>query len=95
MNNDDICSQSLQNIYSKQVAGKKSINTMGLTGGTMPPVITKDPLTKKLEDNLSNTLQKLFPSEDKKIDLTPQTKEQEALDNIKKALEELKNLNAI
>jgi len=94
MNSDDSCNQSLQNIYSNQVAGKKSINTIGLVRNTVPPIFTKDPLTQKLEDNLSDTLQQLFPTDNKKIDLIPQSKEQEALDNIKKALEELKALNA-
>jgi hypothetical protein len=96
----DSCNKSLQDIYSSRVAGRTPINTIGLTGGNplKGPVFEKDPITQQLENKLNQTISKIVGG-NQQIKKAPNmaivSKEQEAMDNIKKALEELKNLNAI
>ena len=77
-----------------------SINTMGLTSGNplKGPVFEKDPLTQQLENKLNQTISKIIgDSQPSKTmpNMSIVSNEQEAMNNIKKALEELKNLNAI
>lgn len=96
----DSTNKSLQDIYSSRVAGRMSINTTGLTSGNplKGPVFEKDPLTQQLENKLNQTISKIIgDSQPSKTmpNMSIVSKEQEAMNNIKKALEELKNLNAI
>jgi len=96
----DSCNKSLQDIYSSRVAGKIPINTAGLTSSNplKGPVFEKDPITQHLENRLNQTISKIVGNNQpvkKAPNMNIISKEQEAMDNIKKALEELKNLNAI
>lgn len=97
----DGCNKSLQDIYSARVAGKSPIDTTGISSSNplKGPVFERDPITQQLENKLNQTVSKILGNNIQPKKTLPNmnvvTKEQEAMDNIKKALEELKNLNAI
>lgn len=89
-------SNSLTDIYSKQVYGKKTINTSGLTSSRgLVTQFERDPITKQLENKLNETFKKILPSEPaKNLNILPEIND-DGQENVAKALEELKKLNAI
>ena len=90
---------SLQDIYTNFVKGKSSINTAGIgsNAGALKTQFERDPITKELENKLNQTVNKIFKPENTqqvKPNLQPEI-EDDAQQNIIKALEELKKLNAL
>jgi hypothetical protein len=91
---------SLSDVYSQQVSGRKSINTIGLTSSKgLQTQFERDPLTKQLENKLSQTLSKIMAPavqniQKQNINILPEI-EDDAQSNILKAMEELKKLNAL
>jgi hypothetical protein len=88
--------QNIQKIYDTQVRGKRRVNTTGIIGtksgmGPLGSTITRDPLSEKLEQSLQQSLRKIINPE-VQPSLSP---EQEAMNNIKKALEELKQSSTL
>ena len=101
--------RDIENIYNTQVKGKPSIDTTGIYNNTGMPPIERDPHFDKLNIELTKTLnaiaQQLNLSPDnstssykqKSITIRQQTDTDiaDANNNVLKALEELKNLQAI
>jgi hypothetical protein len=89
---------NLSEIYNSRVKGRASINTTGLAAKPgVGPVISRDPVTEKLENNLFNSFQKILndvnpPKQNKPAPDVAVSPENEAMDNIRKALEELKSI---
>jgi len=89
---------NLSDLYTSNVAGRGSINTTGLTSTKgLQTQFERDPTTKKLESDLNKTLSNIFKKEEptkKETTVTPAI-EDDAQQNVLKALEELKKLNAL
>lgn len=97
----------LSSIYNSQVKGKPSINTAGIISTNFTPPITRDPYYDKLGEELTKTLNVIardlnlhsqsHATINKPTSLVPQTDNDIAVanDNVQKAIEELKMLNAI
>jgi hypothetical protein len=88
---------NLSDLYASSVAGRGSINTTGLTSTKgLQTQFERDPTTKKLEKDLNKTLSNIFKKEEVKreTNLTPAI-EDDAQQNVLKAIEELKKLNAL
>ena len=89
---------NLSEIYNSRVKGRASINTTGLAAKPgVGPVISRDPVTEKLENNLFNSFQNILndinsPKQNRPAPSAAVSPENEAMDNIRKALEELKSI---
>jgi hypothetical protein len=91
---------SLGDIYSQRVVGKKITIPIGLGSAAGAPVFEKDSKTSSMEKSVTNKLKEITGEHTPKPPQKPLTNNlpvanEDPREALKKALEELKSMNAI